>query len=64
MEVVFEEDVGAGGAGEEVGGGVCGVGAAHAAEVAVGAEDGAGVGKVECGHELCPGEGVEEAAAE
>ena len=62
-EVVGGEDVAAGVGAEvqEVGGGVGGVFLAEAAEVAVGAEDGAGVGDVEGDGELGDGDGVEEA---
>ena len=60
-EVVGGEDVvaGVGAEVQEVGGRVGGVFPAEAAEVAVGAEDGAGVGDVEGDGELGEGDGVE-----
>jgi len=64
-EVVVEDDVAAlERFAEEIAAGMGGVGAAHAAEVAVGFEDGAGVGEIKGSYEFRPGKGVEQTAAQ
>lgn len=64
-EVVGGEDVGTRRSGvEEIGVGVSGVGAAHASEISVRAENDACVGEIGSGDKFEPCDGIEQAALE